>query len=110
MDEIASCLRDVSMELLSQIMRLGNLQIERNPYVDRLDHYLFVTEGAFFSITLEYNKRRVKLPVVWQYGSALTTSPYASWQYPREFLYSLPLASAEWPDNTHVIFEPMVEP
>ena len=109
LDEVASCLRQASLALLGQMEQMGQLQVEASPYQSRPRHYLFVADRPLFSITLERGSQKLVLPTIWQYGSAITTSPYAAWPYPREYLYSLPLESADWPDDTRVIFEAMAK-
>ncbi|MEN2426658.1 hypothetical protein AA0N74_11485 [Chromobacterium vaccinii] len=109
LDEVASCLRQASLVLLGQMEQMGQLQVEAGPYQNRPRHYLFIADQPLFSITLEHGDQKLVLPAIWQYGSAITTSPYAAWPYPREYLYSLPLESADWPDDTRVIFETMAK-
>ncbi|UTH76346.1 hypothetical protein [Chromobacterium sp. IIBBL 290-4] len=110
LNEMESCLREASLRLKKQVEQLGQLEIEPSPYQNRPPHYLFVADQPLFSITLRHGDKHLLLPAVWQYGSAITTSPFASWPYPREYLYSLPLESADWPDDTLVLFEPLEKP
>ncbi|WP_440028311.1 hypothetical protein [Chromobacterium amazonense] len=110
LNELESCLREASLLLKKQLEQLGQLQIEASPYQNQPPHYLFVADQPLFSITLRHGDKHLQLPAVWQYGSAITTSPFASWPYPREYLYSLPLESADWPDDTVVLFEPLEKP
>ncbi|QEL56871.1 hypothetical protein [Chromobacterium paludis] len=105
-DEPVSCLREASLMLLGQLRQTAQLDVPASPY-QRKTHYLFIAERPLFGITLSDGARQLALPTVWLYGSALDAGPFVSWPYPRQYLYSLPLESADWPDDTLVVFQAM---
>ncbi|OHX21408.1 hypothetical protein [Chromobacterium sphagni] len=109
LEEMEDCLRGASLALLDQLNQFSRLQVEKSPYQTKPFHYLFIADQPVFSIQLAHGEQRLTLPAVWLYGSVLQPSPFFAWQYPREYLYSLPLDSADWPDDTLVIFDNMAK-
>ncbi|GAC1600493.1 MAG: hypothetical protein NVS3B2_02710 [Ramlibacter sp.] len=84
-------------------------------YCHRSDpRYLFFSDQPLFGVTLIAGQRREALPVARLYGGASDEPayrdelPYCDCEVLLDRTYFLPLGDASWPDETLVVFEPMV--
>ncbi len=102
LEQMGDCLRGASLALLAQWHAMHRLQWARATGQPQPARYLFIAKHPLAAIQLAHGEHRLTLPAGWLHGGGAQNG--ASWPYPREYLYSLPLDAVEWPDDTLVTF------
>jgi hypothetical protein len=88
------------------------LVVNKGPACDRFVGYTFLADEPIFSVTLVSGSRRQTLPCYSVYGcNAPPIFDFMDFhEHLRDRAYLLPIRDTSWPDDTLVLFEPMISP